>query len=46
MECIRKGRRPEMTLRDGLAALEISLAVLKSSDERQVVPVEPMPLGA
>ena len=46
VECIRDDRRPEITMRDGLAALEITLALLKSSAERQLVPVEPIALGA
>jgi predicted dehydrogenase len=46
VECIRDDRPPEITMRDGLAALEVSLAILKSSAEQQRVAVEPIPLGA
>jgi predicted dehydrogenase len=46
VECIRDERRPELTMRDGLAALEVSLAILKSSAEQQRVDVEPIPLSA
>jgi predicted dehydrogenase len=39
VDCIRRDVRPTPTLRDGLAALDVSLAVLRSAETRQVVPV-------
>jgi predicted dehydrogenase len=46
VDCIRRDVAPTPTLRDGLAALEVSLAILRSAETRQVVPVEPRPLAA
>jgi predicted dehydrogenase len=46
VDCIRSGGRPESTVRDGLAALEVSLAIVQSSDESRIVPVEPLPVSA
>jgi hypothetical protein len=43
---IREPRPPPATVRDGQAALEVSLAILHSSDEGQIVPVDPIPVGA
>jgi predicted dehydrogenase len=41
VDCIRRDVAPTPSLRDGLAALEVSLAILRSSASRQVEAVEP-----
>jgi predicted dehydrogenase len=46
VDCVRRGVAPTPTLRDGLAALEVSLAILRSAETRQVVSVEPRPVSA
>jgi predicted dehydrogenase len=40
------GAWPLATVRDGQAALEVSLAILHSSEEGRTLPVEPIPVGA
>jgi predicted dehydrogenase len=46
VDCIREQRPPPATVRDGQAALEVSLAILNSSETGQVVPLDPIPVGA
>jgi predicted dehydrogenase len=41
VQCIERDVMPTPTVRDGLAALEVSLAILESAETRQVVSVEP-----
>jgi myo-inositol 2-dehydrogenase/D-chiro-inositol 1-dehydrogenase len=43
--CLREDREPEVTVRDGLAALEVSLALLTSAAENRTVSLagSPMP---
>ncbi len=45
LDCIREDQRPRPTARDGLAALEVSLAILRAAAERQVVSVPVRSLG-
>jgi myo-inositol 2-dehydrogenase / D-chiro-inositol 1-dehydrogenase len=46
VDCIRERRPPPATVRDGQAALQVSLAILRSSDQGQILPVDPIPVGA
>jgi predicted dehydrogenase len=46
VDSIREGRPPPATVRDGQAALAVSLAILRSSERAQIVPVDPIPVGA
>src|SRR5262249_62088197 len=46
VDSIRERRPPPATVRDGQAALEVSLAVLRSSERGQILPVHPIPVGA
>jgi myo-inositol 2-dehydrogenase / D-chiro-inositol 1-dehydrogenase len=39
VDCVREGRRPEVTLEDGLAALEVSVALLSAAADRRTVPL-------
>jgi predicted dehydrogenase len=39
VDCIRRGVAPAPTLRDGLAALDVSIAILRSAETGQVVPL-------
>jgi predicted dehydrogenase len=46
VDSIRERRPPPATVRDGQAALEVSLAILGSSERGQILPVNPIPVGA
>lgn len=46
VDCIQRDVMPTPTVRDGLAALEVSLAILESAETRQVVSTEPRPVPA
>jgi len=46
VDCIREQRPPPATVRDGQAALEVSLAILRSSERGEIVPLEPIAVGA
>jgi predicted dehydrogenase len=46
VDCIREQWPPPATVRDGLAALEVSLAILSSSEQGQILTVDPLPVGA
>jgi hypothetical protein len=46
VDSIRERRSPPATVRDGQAALEVSLAILRSSEQGQILPVDPIPVGA
>jgi predicted dehydrogenase len=39
VECVRDGRRPEVTIADGIAALRIERAMKRSANERRPVSV-------
>jgi predicted dehydrogenase len=39
--CVREGRDPEVTIRDGLAALEVSLALKRSADSGRTIAYGP-----
>jgi UDP-N-acetyl-2-amino-2-deoxyglucuronate dehydrogenase len=46
VDCIREQQPPPATVRDGQAALAVSLAILRASEQGQIVPVDPIPVGA
>jgi predicted dehydrogenase len=37
LECIKKGQRPNITAENGIEALKVSLAILKSSNEQRII---------